>query len=120
MPYTEKILVACRDCGQSFAFTAEEQESFAQQGFRNEPSRCPECRAIRKARRIVAPGGSFMRGNYEGSNNHRSEPRVMHAAVCSRCGKNTEVPFQPRGDKPVYCRDCYSQEPRRTFERSSY
>jgi CxxC-x17-CxxC domain-containing protein len=115
MPYIEKTLVACRDCGRSFPFTAEEQESFAQQGFRNEPSRCPECRAVRMARRNVAPGGSFGRSNYAGSTNQRSEPRVMHPAVCSRCGKTTEVPFQPRGDKPVFCSDCYRQEPRNDF-----
>ncbi|NLC33217.1 MAG: zinc-binding protein, partial [Clostridiales bacterium] len=21
----------------------------------------------------------------------------------------TQVPFQPRGDRPVYCRDCFSR-----------
>lgn len=34
-------------------------------------------------------------------------PRVMHKAVCSDCGKECEVPFQPTEGKPVYCRDCY-------------
>jgi CxxC-x17-CxxC domain-containing protein len=29
--------------------------------------------------------------------------------TCAQCGKQTEVPFQPRGDKPVYCSDCYSK-----------
>ena len=33
--------------------------------------------------------------------------RQMYPAVCAQCGKETEVPFQPRGDKPVYCSDCY-------------
>jgi CxxC-x17-CxxC domain-containing protein len=33
----------------------------------------------------------------------------MFQATCSGCGKVAEVPFQPRGDKPVYCRDCFSQ-----------
>jgi CxxC-x17-CxxC domain-containing protein len=28
-------------------------------------------------------------------------------STCAQCGKQTEVPFQPRGDKPVYCRDCF-------------
>jgi len=116
MPYVEKTLVACRDCGRSYPFTVEEQEAFAQQGYRNEPSRCPECREIRKARIAARPGGGF-----GGNSNNRSEPRVMHPTVCSRCGKATEVPFLPRGDKPVYCRDCYAQEPRRTnYERTSY
>jgi len=31
----------------------------------------------------------------------------MYPAVCAACGKGTEVPFQPREDRPVYCRDCY-------------
>jgi CxxC-x17-CxxC domain-containing protein len=31
----------------------------------------------------------------------------MFPAVCAECGKDTQVPFEPRGDKPVYCSDCY-------------
>jgi CxxC-x17-CxxC domain-containing protein len=27
--------------------------------------------------------------------------------VCSACGVQTQVPFQPNGSKPVFCRDCY-------------
>jgi CxxC-x17-CxxC domain-containing protein len=33
----------------------------------------------------------------------------MFTAVCSNCGKEARVPFQPRGDKPVYCSDCFEQ-----------
>ncbi|MDD5634823.1 MAG: DNA-directed RNA polymerase [Candidatus Omnitrophica bacterium] len=36
-------------------------------------------------------------------------PREMHKAVCSECGKECEVPFKPSGDKPVYCKDCFSK-----------
>jgi CxxC-x17-CxxC domain-containing protein len=39
----------------------------------------------------------------------RGGPREMFPAVCAQCGQNTQVPFQPRGDKPVYCRDCYNK-----------
>jgi CxxC-x17-CxxC domain-containing protein len=28
---------------------------------------------------------------------------------CAQCGKNTEVPFEPRSDRPVYCSDCYNK-----------
>ena len=28
--------------------------------------------------------------------------------VCKDCGKETEVPFEPKDDRPVYCRDCFS------------
>jgi CxxC-x17-CxxC domain-containing protein len=31
----------------------------------------------------------------------------MHKAVCSECGKETEVPFKPSGDRPVYCKECF-------------
>ena len=41
----------------------------------------------------------------------------MFQATCSQCGGVAEVPFQPRGDKPVYCRDCFS--PRQTAHRVS-
>lgn len=31
----------------------------------------------------------------------------MHKAVCSKCGRDCEVPFRPTGSKPVFCRDCF-------------
>ena len=39
----------------------------------------------------------------------------MFSATCSTCGQEARVPFQPRGDKPVYCSDCFNRE-----ESSSY
>lgn len=35
--------------------------------------------------------------------------RQMYEVVCDGCGCTTQVPFQPRGDKPVYCRDCFER-----------
>ena len=94
MAFEEKSLV-CADCGKTFAFTVEEQEFFASKGYTNEPKRCQTCRQTRRAERFTNGGGS-VRG-----------PRQMFPAVCAQCGKETQVPFQPRGDKPVYCRECY-------------
>lgn len=105
--YTDKTLT-CRDCGQAFIFTAGEQEFFASRGFSNDPSRCPECRAERK--RNQADGNH--RGGYE-----RRE-REMFPAVCSQCGVETQVPFQPRLDRPVYCSDCYALVQGRSFRTS--
>ncbi|HEY9204903.1 MAG TPA: CxxC-x17-CxxC domain-containing protein [Candidatus Methanoperedens sp.] len=34
-------------------------------------------------------------------------PREMHKATCADCKQETEVPFKPSGDRPVYCRECY-------------
>jgi CxxC-x17-CxxC domain-containing protein len=96
MAYQDKS-IQCTDCGKTFSFTAQEQEFYASKGYTNEPKRCPECRQARKAQ--TGGGGSMSRDN--------RGPRQMFPAVCAQCGKDTEVPFQPRGDKPVYCSDCY-------------
>ena len=114
MSYQDKTLV-CRDCNQEFVFTAGEQEYYAQKGFTNEPRRCPDCRRAHKAQQ---GGGSYSRwwGSYGGGNSYggggggyERAPRQMFATVCSQCGKETQVPFQPRGDKPVYCSDCFAE-----------
>jgi CxxC-x17-CxxC domain-containing protein len=32
----------------------------------------------------------------------------MHTTTCAACGVETQVPFRPSGDRPVYCRDCFT------------
>jgi len=92
MSFEDKSL-QCSDCGATFVFSAEEQEFFQSKGYTNEPKRCPSCRQARKAK------------HYENSS---YEPRrQMFPAICAECGKETLVPFEPRGDRPVYCSDCY-------------
>jgi CxxC-x17-CxxC domain-containing protein len=93
--------LACRDCGQSFMFTAGEQEFFAQKGFTNEPTRCPSCRSARKSSQGGGGGYSAGGGSFE------RRDRQMYSAVCAECGKEAQVPFEPRGDKPVYCSSCF-------------
>ena len=93
----EDKTLECSDCGNTFTFGAEEQELFQTRGYTNEPKRCPECRQARKANRYDNGGGY---------NSYRPL-RQMFPAVCAECGKNTEVPFQPREDRPVYCSDCF-------------
>jgi len=102
--YTDRTLT-CRDCSQSFVFTAGEQEFFASRGFTNEPSRCPECRAQRKSQQ---GGGYASTGGYSGGGGYERREREMFSAICSQCGKEARVPFQPRGDRPVYCSDCFA------------
>lgn len=97
--YSDKTL-SCRDCGKEFVFTAGEQEFYATRGFQNEPSRCPECRTARKDQ-----GG---RGGMGGGG--MRQPREMHNVICAECGKETQVPFRPSGDRPVYCQDCFSSK----------
>jgi CxxC-x17-CxxC domain-containing protein len=109
MSFQDKSLV-CSDCGATFTFTASEQEFYAEKGFTNEPKRCPTCRQARKSDRGGGGGGS--RGGSSSGYGYGggSRPqRQMFPATCAQCGKSTEVPFEPRGDKPVYCSDCYSK-----------
>lgn len=100
MAYTDKTLT-CQDCGQSFTFSADDQEFFATKGY-TEPKRCPACRQARKAERGGGGGGG---GGGRGFRSYRE----LYPAVCAECGKETEVPFEPRGDRPVYCSDCFSR-----------
>lgn len=103
MSFSDKTLT-CRECGTEFVFTAGEQEFYASRGLANEPGRCPSCRAARKSR-----GGGQMRGQDYGGYGYSREPRQMYPAVCAQCGAETQVPFVPRGDRPVYCSTCYDR-----------
>lgn len=86
--YEDKTL-ECVDCSKEFTFTAGEQEFFATKGFDGAPLRCKECRDAKKQAR---------RSN-----------REMHEVTCADCGKTCQVPFLPKGDKPVYCSECYEK-----------
>lgn len=46
----EDKVLTCKDCGAEFTFTVGEQEFYAEKGFTNDPVRCKECRAAKKAR----------------------------------------------------------------------
>ena len=94
MALSDKTLT-CVECRNEYTFTVGEQEFFASRGFSNEPKRCTQCRAARKSQQRDY-GDSY------------GSAREMHPAVCAQCGKDTTVPFRPRGDKPVYCSDCFS------------
>ena len=103
MSFEDKSL-QCSDCGATFTFTAEEQEFFQSKGYTNEPKRCPSCREARKAERYGS-GGGYGGGGGGGYGSRRQ----MFPAVCAECGKECEVPFQPREGRPVYCSECYNK-----------
>ena len=90
MGFTDKN-ITCADCGKEFVFSAADQEFHASKGFTNEPKRCLDCRNARKASRNEGGAGE----------------RRMFPTICAQCGKQTEIPFEPRLDRPVYCSDCY-------------
>lgn len=52
-------------------------------------------------------GGGFRRGGGGFRRGFNDRPREMHKIVCKSCGKEDQVPFKPRDDKDVFCKDCY-------------
>jgi len=95
MTYQDRTLT-CKECGVNFEFSASEQAFYAEKGFQNDPSRCPSCRAARKQQ----------------TNRRTDNQREMFTVICSGCGKETQVPFNPTSGRPVYCRECFQANKR--------
>jgi CxxC-x17-CxxC domain-containing protein len=91
--------LTCSDCGQEFTFTSEDQAFFRERGY-SAPKRCKACRQAKKNEQFGGGGG----GGYQRSQSTGT------SVICSGCGQQTTVPFEPRGDRPVYCRDCYQAQ----------
>lgn len=126
--YQDKTLT-CIDCGADFTFTAEEQEFFASHQLTNEPKRCKPCREKRKSmprggrgRGMRQPGGGGQQsggspgpgggaGGPAGSSPRRA-PRALYKITCHACGKEDEVPFEPKEGREVYCRECFAERRR--------
>lgn len=87
MEFTDKTLT-CKECSKDFVWTAGEQKFFAEKGFSNSPTRCPECRKQRKE--------------------EKRSTRQMYDIICKKCGKNGQVPFQPRDPENILCADCFA------------
>ena len=51
---------------------------------------------------------NFRNNNSFGRSNNG--PREMHKAVCAECKQECEVPFKPKEDRPVFCKDCYMKK----------
>ncbi|MEO8457043.1 MAG: CxxC-x17-CxxC domain-containing protein [Chloroflexota bacterium] len=118
MSYEDKNLT-CVECNSEFTYTADDQQFHASKGY-TEPKRCPSCRS---ARRNSGGGGGSSYGSgggyssYGGGGDSYRQQREMFPATCAECNKQTQVPFQPRGDKPVYCSDCFSKRSASTSRR---
>lgn len=103
--------LTCVECNSSFNFSVEDQRYHLEKGY-SDPRRCPTCRANRRA--SGGGGGGFGGGSFGGGGRGGgSGSRQMYDATCAECGQKTQVPFQPRGDKPVYCNTCFNR--RRDF-----
>jgi len=93
MEYNDSTLV-CEDCSEEFTFSGDEQQFYYERGFQA-PKRCKSCRQERK--------------NARNGSSYGSRERKLYTVTCSECGGEAQVPFNPSGDRPVYCRDCYQK-----------
>ncbi len=89
--------IQCKDCGKDFVWTEDEQAFYQEKGF-NAPLRCKECRVKARA--------NFNNGQGGGDRGQRQSFPI----TCSQCGKQDTVPFEPKGDRPVLCRDCFRKQ----------
>lgn len=111
--------IICQQCDNSFDYPEAEQE-FRQLHGISHPQLCPTCRQRDRNRRNGDLVSLYMRTdsfdpfllgeNSQAGGGHKSmrETRTMHNATCAACGSATKVPFVPRGDRPVYCKDCFN------------
>ena len=102
MDFQDKTCV-CFDCGATYVFTVDEQQAFQAKGHTHPPKRCPACRAARAAKKTT----QINRQPVEQRMPTFAPTRQMYTVTCSECGKETQVPFEPRAGRPVYCSDCY-------------
>jgi CxxC-x17-CxxC domain-containing protein len=96
------ITLVCHDCSARYTFTVEEQQAFHAKGYNHPPKRCPACRAARAARKPAQPKEKDILLTFTAP-----AVRQLYTVTCSECGKETQVPFEPRAGRPVYCSDCY-------------
>lgn len=131
--FTDKTL-KCMECQKEFTYTVAEQELHQSLGYQNEPKRCTPCREAKRQRKGPAPAGGASggggerppRGNGGGGPPRGRESRggreggqmgdipapsrEYFTAICGECGKEAQLPFKPRGDRPVFCSECFDKK----------
>jgi CxxC-x17-CxxC domain-containing protein len=109
-------LQLCATCGREFIISPSERLFYTERGYQ-EPINCPECRARQRADRQSAlmavssqDQATSRLGTYGGlapPAPRGPESSSRFVAVCSACGGEAVVPFEPRRGRPVYCRRCF-------------
>ncbi len=88
-----KNKLICVDCGTEFEMDEIEMSIYDRAGFSCAPKRCQNCRGSSKAlQTAIRP------------------KKEMYSAICDGCGVCTQIPFKPKGDKPVYCSECFAKK----------
>jgi len=105
----EMFKATCGDCGNECELPYKPKD--------DRPVYCREC--FQKHKPQERSGSRFDRNDRGGSRFNRgsgdTRHREMFKATCGDCGKECEVPFKPKEDRPVYCKECF-QSHRETSE----
>jgi CxxC-x17-CxxC domain-containing protein len=107
--------IECAECGTWFLVPPAERVFRREHGM-SRPELCPPCRSQRRANRHSDVVSGYDQQESAGSGPMRVKKLAvnggnggrMYNATCDQCGGPARVPFIPRGDRPVYCRDCYN------------
>ena len=112
--------LTCTECGDAFIYSPAERRFHLDHNMAT-PVYCPACRVRRRNERhaeLIAThtaddfgltGAVVSVARLHGASNGYggNGGRQTYPATCASCGAQTRVPFIPRGDRPVFCRDCY-------------
>lgn len=92
----------CSDCGAGC------EVPFKPSG--DKPVYCSDCfQNIRGGRDRGDRGQSRFDGGKNFDRSNFREKR-MYDAVCSECGNDCQLPFEPKNDKPVFCSNCFDKK----------
>ena len=109
----EMFTATCGDCGNECQIPFKPKD--------DRPVYCRECFQKHKPQERSG-GSSYNRGSggYGRSRFNRDDrgsrfsrgprddrPREMFTATCGDCGNECQIPFKPKDDRPVYCRECF-------------
>jgi len=121
----ESFTVTCGDCGNECQIPFKPRDA--------RPVYCRECFQKHKPQQSGGSrfgGGSRFNRNdrgssYGGRSNYGRDsrndgPKEMFDAKCADCGNDCQIPFRPRGDKPVYCRECFQDHKPEQRSESRY
>ena len=102
----EMFKATCGDCGNECQIPFKPKD--------DRPVYCRECFQKHKPEprsggSRFGGGSSYGRGSSDrGSRFSRDDrPREMFTATCGDCGNECQIPFKPKDDRPVYCRECF-------------
>lgn len=112
--------LVCAVCGDSFIYAPAEQRFYLTHNM-PAPDSCPACRVRRRTERnadLISAHTSddfglsgtvlgVARLHGSGNTYNGNGGRQTYPAACASCGAQTRVPFIPRGDRPVFCRECF-------------